>query len=164
MVSEPGSNYVGHFTPNSGKVKDISEELLEFWSSHDLNLDSFNVIGCDNTNANTEAKEGVFTALEQSLGRPFQWYICLLHLNERPMKYLMQYFDGVTSGPQSFSGQIGKELPSCELQQIAEFEPIETQLPANDSALCTDQQYLYDIATAVPSGHCSLRPMRAIRS
>ena len=53
----------------------------------------------------------------------------------------MQYLDGVTSGPQSFSGQIGTELQSCEQQQIAEFKPVEIQLPAYDSALSTDQQY-----------------------
>ena len=156
LVAEPGSNYVGHFTPNSGKAKDIFEGLLEFCSFHDLDLDSLNVIGCDGTNVNTGAKGGVIAAVEQSLGRPLQWSICLLHLNELPLRHLMQYLDGVTSGPQSFSGQIGKELQSCEQQQIAEFEPIEIQLPANDSALCTDQQYLYDIATAVSSGHCSL--------
>ena len=68
----------------------------------------------------------------------------------------MQYLDGVTSGPQSFPGQIGKELQSCEQQQIVEFKPFEIQLPANDSALSTDQQYLYDVVTAVSSGHCSL--------
>ena len=53
----------------------------------------------------------------------------------------MQYLEGVTSGPQKFSGQIGKELQFCEEQQIAKFEPIEIQLPAYDSALSTDQQY-----------------------
>ena len=45
LVAEPGSNYVGHFTPNCGKAKDISEGLLEFCSSHDLDLYSLNVIG-----------------------------------------------------------------------------------------------------------------------
>ena len=61
----------------------------------------------------------------------------------------MQYLDGVTSGPQSFSEQVGKGLQSSEQQEIPDFEPIEIQLHANDSALSTDQQYLYDIATAV---------------
>ena len=36
----------------------------------------------------------------------------------------MQYRDRVTSGLESFLGQIGKELQSCEQQQIAEFKPI----------------------------------------
>ena len=68
----------------------------------------------------------------------------------------MQFLDGVTSGPQSVSGQIGKKLQSCEQQQIAESELIEIQLLAHDSALSTDQRYLYNIATAVSSGYCSL--------
>ena len=37
----------------------------------------------------------------------------------------MQYLDGVNSGPQSFLGQLGKELQTCVQQQIAEFEPVE---------------------------------------
>ena len=77
LVAEPGSNDVGHFTPYSGKAKDVSEGLLEFCSSHDLNLDSLNVIGCDGTTLNTEAKGGVIAAVEQSLGRSLQWSICL---------------------------------------------------------------------------------------
>ena len=72
LVAEPGSNYVGHFTPYSGKAKDISEGLLEFCSSHDLNLNSLNVIACDGTNANSGAKVEVIAAVAQSLGRPLQ--------------------------------------------------------------------------------------------
>ena len=83
---------------------------MEFCSSHDLDLDSLNVIGCDGTKTNTRAKGGVIAAIEKSLGKPLQWSVCLLHLNELPLRHLMQYLDGVTSGSQSFSGQIGKEL------------------------------------------------------
>ena len=104
LVAEPGSNYVGDFTPNSGKAKDISKVLLEFYSFYDLDLDSLNIIGCDSTNVNTGAKGGVIAAVEQSSERPLQWSVCILHLNELPLRHLRQYFDGVTLGPQSFSG------------------------------------------------------------
>ena len=157
LAAEPGSNYVGHFTPYSGKAKNIFEGLLEFCSSHDLILDSLNVIGCDGTNVNTGAKGGVSAAVEQPLERSLQWSICLLHINKLPLRHLTQYLDGVTSRSQSFSRQIGKELQSCGQQQIAEFKPVEIQLPANNSVLNTDQQYLYDIATALSSGRCSLK-------
>ena len=109
LVAKPGSNYVGHFTPNSGKANDIFKELLEFCSPHDLNLGSL-VIGCNGTNVNTGFKGGFITAVEQSLRRPLQWSICLLHLNEFSLRHLMQYLDGVASVPSSFPGQIGMEL------------------------------------------------------
>ena len=67
----------------------------------------------------------------------------------------MQYLHGVTSGPCEFSGQIGKELQFCEQHSIAEFETIEIQLPVIDSTISTNQQYLYNTAMAVSSGHCS---------
>ena len=105
-------------------------------------MDSLSVIGCDGTNVHTGAKGRVIAAVENCLGRPLQWFICLLHLKEIPLRHLMQYLVGVTLGPQSFSGQIGKERQSCEQQQISEFELIKIQLPATDSALSTEQQYL----------------------
>ena len=36
----------------------------------------------------------------------------------------MQYLDGVTSAPRSFSAQAGGELQSCEQQQIATLDPL----------------------------------------
>ena len=79
-----------------------------------------------------------------------------MHLNELFLRLIMQYLNGVISGPQSFSAKIGKELQSCEQLQLAKFELIEIQLRAKDSILSSDQQHLYNIATTVSSGHCSL--------
>ena len=58
----------------------------------------------------TGKSKGFIASLETVIGRPLQWVICLLHLNELPLRYVFQNFDGITPGPDSFSGPIGRQL------------------------------------------------------
>ena len=51
-------------------------------------------IGCDETNANTGAQGRVIALLEMQLGRHLQWFVCLLHANEQPLKHLIPKLDG----------------------------------------------------------------------
>jgi len=81
-------------------------------------------IGYDGTNVNTGAVGGVIGLLEQSLGRPLQWLVCLLHANELPLRHLLQTLDGVTQGPKGFSGVIGKALTTCEELSVVQFYEI----------------------------------------
>ena len=39
-----------------------------------------------------------------------QWVIWLLHLNKLPLRHVFQNLDGITSGPDSFSRPIGRQL------------------------------------------------------
>ena len=58
LVAEPGSNYDGRVTPNSGKAKAILDRLKEFCLFHNLNLNSLCVVGCDGINVNASTKGG----------------------------------------------------------------------------------------------------------
>ena len=54
---------------------------------------------------------GVMRIVEERLGRPLQWSICLLHCNELPLRHVFRLLDGVTiTGPDSFFGKIGKMI------------------------------------------------------
>ena len=68
------------------------------------------VVGSDGTALMTGKSKGFIASLETLIGRPLQWVICLLHLNDFPLIHVFQNLDGVTSGPHSFSGPIGKQL------------------------------------------------------
>jgi hypothetical protein len=119
-------------------------------------LDKLVAIGCDGTNVNTGRTGGVIRLLEDELQRPLQWLICQLHFNELPLRHLLLHLDGVTSGPRSFSGPIGKQMSTCEKSPIVAFSPIDVNLPdMTDVTLSTDQQYLYKMCKAVGSGSCS---------
>ncbi len=97
---------------------------------------------------NTGWKNGAIKFIETRLKRPEQWAICLLHFNELPLRHLVEILDGKTTGPQSFSGLLGKQLAKCEFLSIVAFQRIECSLPRTLDAisLSKDQKYLHDIA------------------
>lgn len=157
LVTEPGGYYLTHVTPTSGKSGDIANCILTVIGDHDAG-ETINSVGCDSTNTNTGCKAGVIRHIEQSLKRPLNWFICMLHTNELPLRHLFMYLDGTTSGASTFTGLIGKEIQHCEARQIILFEPIvcASNMPVLDEVVLDDisgdQKYLYDIVTAIRSG------------
>ncbi|ESO03324.1 hypothetical protein HELRODRAFT_173610 [Helobdella robusta] len=107
-------------------------------------------IECDGTTVNTGHKNEVIVLLEKHLKRPLQWCVCLLHVNELAFRHLFSSLDGTTTGPNSFSGSIGKRLDSSFDFKIEAFEPILTDLPdLNTDLLSTNQKYLYQMCSAI---------------
>lgn len=154
LVSEPGSTYLGHVTPVSGSSNHIKASILSYLQQN-VNLSKLWAVGCDDTVVNTGSKNGV-RQLEIAVGRPLQWFICLLHANELPLRHLMQHLDGKTSGPRGYSGNIGKLLETCENLPLVDFEKIEVNLPVVDlKTLSTDQKYLYEICQGISLGNVS---------
>nr|CAH7712438.1 unnamed protein product [Callosobruchus chinensis] len=100
-------------------------------------------------------KGGVIRLIEEQLGRPLQWAICLLHANELPLRHLLQKIDGHTKGPYNYSGPIGSLLNDCEKAAVVQFTAINCDLPEVDAKdLSTDQQYLYIMWQAIKNGNC----------
>ena len=89
------------------------------------------------------------------MDRPLQWFICLLHMNELPLRHLIKYIDGETYSPHSFCGTIGNGLANCEAVSVAKFKRIPIQLPKIDSDLSTDQRYLYEMCLSINSSYVS---------
>ena len=160
LVSEPGSNYMGHVSPASGHGHSIKSSIISWLNSKDISTSELVALGCDGTNVNVGASNGVIGLIEKALDRPVQWLICLLHANELPLRHLIQHLDGPTSGPHGFTGPIGKQIQFCENFELVEFAPVEVELPEVDkeyrsTCLSSDQKYLIDICEAVASGNCS---------
>lgn len=157
LLEEPESQFLGHVTPTSGSSLDITNSILDFFRGKNMSLENLKMIGCDGTPVNTGFKGGVISRLEKELKRPLQWMICLLHCNELPLRHLYQYLDGKTTGPKSYSGEIGKKLDGCEKLDIVKFSQIEGNLPTMklQQDLSSDQKYLFEICEAVSRGECS---------
>lgn len=157
LVSEPKSKYVGHVTPISGQSSDIANSIYEFLlKEHPQSVGNINVIGCDGTAVNTGWKGGIIRRLEEKFNHPLQWVICLLHLNELPLRNMFQFLDGTTSGPNSYKGCIGKQLLECENLPVVKYKSIECDLPSVPiSDLSKDQKYLLLISKAIKWGKCS---------
>ena len=71
---------------------------------------TLDIVGTDGTRVNTGKWSGAIRTLEELLGRPLQWVICLLHTNELPLRHVFTNLDGTTKSPDSFSGPIGVKL------------------------------------------------------
>ena len=68
----------------------------------------------------------------------------------------MQFIDGKTSGPSSFTGPIGRKLMDCETLPVIAFKAIPSEsLEVDIDVLSTDQKYLLNIYGAVSTGTCS---------
>ncbi|XP_050517554.1 uncharacterized protein LOC126892123 [Diabrotica virgifera virgifera] len=157
MIEEPNSLYLGHVTPSSGTGKHIATAIYDFCIKNGLNFNEVLAVGCDGTATNTGRKNGVIANLQNKLGRPLQWLICLLHANELPLRHLFAFLDGATSGPREYSGPIGKLLENCEALPPVQFEAITCIVPELEySDLSTDQKYMYEICLAISAGQCSL--------
>ena len=81
----------------------------------------------------------------------------MLHLNELPLRHIMNCLDGPTSGPTSFSGNIGKELFGYfRSLPVVNYHPIQGNIMGIPldiiSQLSSDQLYLYHIGLAIQRG------------
>ena len=72
--------------------------------------ESLALVGSDSTASMIGWKNGAIRCMEEILGRPLQWVICLLHLNKLPLRQVFVTLDGTTKSPDAFSGPIGSEL------------------------------------------------------
>ena len=84
-------------------------------------------IGGDSTNVNSGIWGGAFQHVEKLLGRPLNWLVCGLHLNELPLRHLIEQLDGPTKSDTGFSGPLGKALGMV------------TELPIDDKFNKTEQ-------------------------
>ena len=102
-------------------------------------------VGEDGTNLNTGYRAGIITYLENILIKPLQWYICLLHFNELPLKHFIRALYGVATGPKSFCGSITNDLQNFDdLPVLDQYETIESDFPEVDrNLLSSDQKYLW---------------------
>ncbi|CAH2109254.1 unnamed protein product [Euphydryas editha] len=155
LISEPHSTYFGHVTPLSGSAKDIKNSIMGYLKKNSDYL-KLRAVGSDGANVNTGAKNGVIALIERDLGWPVNWFICLFHFNELPLRHLILSLDGVTAGPNQWTGPIGKELKTCEKKPVTKFERIEFDFPPLDiKDLSKDQKYLYEMSIGISNGTIS---------
>ena len=83
VVSEPGSNYLFHFTPEKASKEESHAEkiakVLFAWLKEQGFDKTLWTIGGDSTNINTGVKAGVMRKLRLHIGRKLVWLVCNLH-------------------------------------------------------------------------------------
>ena len=118
----------------------------------------------DSTSLNSGIWGGVFHSVEKLLGRPLNWVVCGLHLNELPLRHLITGLDGRTCSDTGFTGPLGKALDDVTDLPIkknfkkvtcgSELISLSTEV-VND--LSSDQKYGYEIVSAIRAGSLSPR-------
>jgi hypothetical protein len=159
MIGEPGTFYLCHLTLEQGTGSAIADSIHNAIEERGI-TDKIMAVGADSTAVNTGHRGGAIHLLELHTGRPLQWFICSLHLNELPFRHLCKTLIGATEGPTLWKGPIGKALATCaSLPLSAEGFRLITDgdpLPEIDvSELSNDQAYLYKMITAIRSGSIS---------
>ena len=139
--------------PDDGSGRAILKELVSVVRERRIELVA---MGMDGTAVNTGIHNGVIWLTEQELGKPVQHIICLLHLNELPLRHLFCKIYGVTSGPDSFKGEIGKEVANNVWKEpIVAFPMVKGNIPVlSDEQLkdtSRDQYLLYHLGHALQS-------------
>ena len=149
VSSEPGGYYVSHLEPEGGKGEQVAAAVLGYLSEHNL-ADSWQIVGGDSTAANTGKHIGAFASLEKKLNRRLLWVLCMLHLNELPLRHVFVGLDGLTASNNTFKGVIGKILPRVEeLDWTDKFEKVQVGQGIPElseeiaSDLSSDQRMLY---------------------
>ena len=159
MSCEPGGKYVTHLEPEGGKGEQVAEAVLGYL--RELKLDEYwQIVGGDSTAANTGKHIGAFASLEKKLDRKLLWILCMLHLNELPLRHIFVSLDGPTASNNTFQGVIGKLLPHVEdLNWCDKFEKVQMGqgIPEGltedvSSDLSSDQRILYLAFVSVWSG------------
>ena len=95
--------------------------------------------------------------LEDKLGKNLHTVGCALHQNELPFRAIFKKLDGVTTGPRSFSGPLGKKCQeNVHSKPQIVFESIENSLQHSVekedlSNLSSDQRLLYEYTKGIGS-------------
>ena len=88
---------LGSFTPKSGSGDDVGQGLLDFVEGKDgLDIDDVDVLGGDSCYGNTGKFGGVFSYVEYTTKRAFNWFVCLLHLLELLLGHMVRLYVGPT--------------------------------------------------------------------
>lgn len=165
FIHQPNSQYIGHKAVTNGTARTILDALEELCVDKQISFDDIVLLGCDGTAVNTGREAGVIRLFELKHG-PVQWSICMAHMNELPLRSLIEKLDGPFKSKNKLSGPIGERLNTCESLEIAHFEPITFPCYIPDAVsqtLSTDQKYLYDICKAISDGQvCQKLAKRSI--
>ena len=107
VFGEPGAYYLTHVSTQDGRGITIANEVYDAIKGTKLS-DTLKVVETYGTASMTGKKAGFIRCLEEKLGKPLQWVVCLLHCSELHLRHVFFELDG-TKSPDNFSGPVGKK-------------------------------------------------------
>ena len=136
----------------------VADGLYEWLVEHGQD-ENILILGGDSTNSMSGWKGGSIALLEKKLNRRTFWVICMIHINELPLRHLVETLDGKTSSKGGFMGPIGRKLPEVNLMtKNSEFPPIPFLEPLSDlpedivKNISTDASLSYQLVKSIAEG------------
>ena len=120
--------YTDHSTLDSGTSKSVVRNVTDLVRETGSE-DTLQAVLADGTNVNTGWRNGAIVRVERDLEKNIQWLICILHMNELPLRHLFTAMDGGhdTTAPKTFKGPLGQKLCGDVHQlPVVKFQPIPT--------------------------------------
>ena len=163
VTQEPAGVYLTHYTPDPAEkgakpAKQMAKSLYKWLVDHGIDK-TLLVAGGDTTPSMSGYKGGMFAHLEKMLNKALFIVMCMLHINELPLRHLVIGLDGPTSSVTGWTGPIGKILSQVnKMTRLAVFEPIpqlEPLMVLSDDILqsmSTDSSLCYKLVKAAQSG------------
>lgn len=94
FAQQPGSFFIGHKTVQKGSASMILNAIQDLLAEKSIDPNQIDAMGCDGTVTNTGHEGGAIRLFELAYNRPVQWNVCMLHLNELPLRALIEKLDG----------------------------------------------------------------------
>ena len=156
IICQAARMFVAHFCPQKGKGINVATGIYETLKKTDSE-DTVLSISADGCFANTGVSNGAIRNLEVMVGRPLQWFICLLHLVELVFRDTFIAIDGNLKSPNDYIGPIGEQISGDEglvQTKMVNFEPIKGMVPDIYADYCNnnDVQMLHRKCLLVQQG------------
>ena len=179
ILGFPANDYLGYVDTDTAEGKEIGKSVHGYLDNINFNFDALFSVGGDGCSTNTGPWGDAFHAIEKVffcfmilfstshiksqkiLGRPLQWSVCQLHLNDNQLRRLFKGMEGNTKVTDKIpKGSIGKSITDKFLQsrnpvafsKIEWPESLSGLDPSKLAELNNDQKTLILLSTAVHSG------------
>ena len=162
-----GSSFLGHLAPQLGTGRGLAQSLTRFLEERKVVLSSPPTFFSDGCSKMGGHKTGCHAELEELLGERAQRVFCMSHMIERPYVKLFEMHDGKTTGPESWSGEIGQvivtdvwNLPVVNYEAFPNptlLNLLESMAKEVLSQLKHDYIYLLEMGRALMTGSLSKR-------
>lgn len=157
ILAQPGNNFLGFVTPPSGKGEEVCDAVSNYLNESNFDWHDIIAIGTDGASNNTGKDRGAIPQMEKLLGRPVHWIICLFHLNEKCLEWVLKTLGCNTTSGNTYTGVLGSLLMGAHTGKLnSRFRPVKLnnlpEIVPDYKLLTSDQKYLLEAAQAVSIG------------
>ena len=110
VILYPEEEFAGHVVPTDGNGATLATAITDHTTARDILWDLTKNLLSDGCEKMVGWKKGVHVTFEKIKGKPYGRIICFFHHLEKTFEVIFLLYTGGTTGPGSYSGDIGKSI------------------------------------------------------